>query len=193
MKKLLFVSLFISLLLLGGCMHKEVNHPLTLIQAIKRAYPDALKWDKDARLIDAKSVDGDKRITRMNGKSSYWDITFGIPGTNKAFLVNIRDGEINNRTDITDESVVPLSDAYFITDLSKLKFDSPELLKKAMSTTKLYPIDTRKRRYIFGISKATEKDSMLVKIIGWDKKEEKMKRLQFNANTGELYKNAEGD
>ncbi|GGJ96391.1 hypothetical protein GCM10007063_18520 [Lentibacillus kapialis] len=174
-------------------MHKEVNHPLTLIQAIKRAYPDALKWDKDARLIDAKSVDGDKRITRMNGKSSYWDITFGIPGTNKAFLVNIRDGEINNRTDITDESVVPLSDAYFITDLSKLKFDSPELLKKAMSTTKLYPIDTRKRRYIFGISKATEKDSMLVKIIGWDKKEEKMKRLQFNANTGELYKNAEGD
>lgn len=201
MKKILFVSLFIVFLLLGGCMHKEASQKsqtsttarLTLIQAIKLAYSDALEWDKDAKLIDATSTDSEKGIDRIDGKDRYWDITFGIPGTNEAFLVNIHDGEINKHAEISDESVMPLSTVDFITDLSEIKFDSPELLKKAISTTKLYPSDTWEKGYIFGISKDTEKDVILIKIIGWDKKEEKVKGLQFNASTGELYKNAEED
>jgi len=75
---------------------------------------------------------------------------------------------------------------YFITDLSEIKFDSPELLKKAISTTKLYPSDTWEKGYSYGISKDIEKDIALTEIIGWDDEREEMKKLQFNASTGEL-------
>lgn len=198
MKKILFVSLFILLLLCSGCEHmkmdqksqtgttKELPAKLTLVQAIKLAHSEAVKWDKEAMLIDATSIDSDKGGAAIDGKSSDWNITFGIPYTNKAFLVSIQDGNINERADITDESVPPLSNLYFITDISKVKFDSPELLKKAISTTKLYPSDTWTKGYTLGISKDIEKDIILIKIIGWDKKEEKLKKLQFNASSGEL-------
>lgn len=177
-------------------MHQEVSQQsqtgttsrLTLNQAIKLAYSEALKWDEDAWLIDATSIDSEKGINRMDGKSKYWDVTFGIPLTNEAFLVNIRDGEVNDHADISDESVIPLTKHYFIRDLSKIKFDSPELLKEAINTTKLYPSDNWEKGYIYGISKDADKDTILIKIIGWDKEEKKMKALHFNANTGELYK-----
>ncbi|MDY0395699.1 hypothetical protein RWE15_16340 [Virgibacillus halophilus] len=101
------------------------------MQAIKLAYPDAVKWDKGATLIDAKSVDSDEGIAAFDGTSRSWSITFGIPNTDEAFLVNIHDGRINAHGEVTDEGAPPLSKGYFITDLSKVKFDSPELLKKS--------------------------------------------------------------
>lgn len=196
MKKILFVSFFVLLILCSSCKHlemvqksqatKELPAKLTLVQAIKLANSEAVKWDKEAMLIDATSMDSDNGIAEIDGKSRDWNITFGIPNTNKAFLVNILDGKINERADITDESVPPLSKVYFITDISKIKFDSPELLKKAISTTKLYPSETWMKGYTLGISKDIEKDIILIKIIGWDKNEEKMKGLEFNAGTGKL-------
>lgn len=200
MKKIWLVSFFILCLLLSGCTLKEIGQKfqsgaasLTLIEAIELAYSDAVGWDKDASLVDATSTASEKGIAQTDGKAGYWDVTFGIPGTNEAFLVTIQDGKITGHADITDENVPPLTDGYFITDVSEIKLDSPALLKKAMSTTKLYPSDTWKEGYRFGLSKNMEQDMMLIKIIGWDKKEEKMKILQFNASTGERYKNAEAN
>lgn len=197
MKKNLFVNLFIFSLFLSGCMHAEMTQKsqtgttieipakLTLIEAITLAYSDAVEWDKEATLIDATSINNDKGIAEFDGKSKYWNITFGIPGAVETLLVSIDDGKINKH-EITDEDVPPLAMDYFITDLSEIKFDSPELLKKAISTTKLYPSDTWEKGYSYGISKDIEKDIALTEIIGWDDEREEMKKLQFNASTGEL-------
>src|SRR5690625_1300383 len=196
MKTKVFVSLFLFLLLLSGCTQmmrgsqtgtKKLLKKMTLIEALTFAYSDAVKWNKGAMLVDAKSVDSDEEIVQFDGKRRYWDITFGVPHTHEAFLVSIRDGEINNY-DISDEGVPVHSNDYFITDLSEIKIDSPELLKKVISTTKLYPSDTWTKSYSYGISKDIDKDIVLIKIFGWGKEREKFMGLQFNASTGEFLK-----
>ncbi|WP_368652612.1 hypothetical protein AB4Y30_12730 [Ornithinibacillus sp. 4-3] len=86
MKKIYILSFLIFSLLLTGCL--ENNNPaksLTLKQAINLANSEALIWHQEARLLDATSVDNDKKIAGSNGKRRYWNITFGVPNTRDIF------------------------------------------------------------------------------------------------------------
>lgn len=60
---------------------------LSLKQAIELAYPSALKWNKNAQLLDAINIDLDKpgKSIGSNGKRKHWNISFGVPDTNKFF------------------------------------------------------------------------------------------------------------
>lgn len=199
MKKIWLLHMIILTLLLNGCMDNKVNQKsetgnmekLTLIEAVELAYSDAVKWNQGAQLINAGSVDSENGVAGIDGKARRWDITFGIPETEGAFLVNIEDAKIAGHADITDEGAPPVSEDYFITDPSDMKFDSPELLKKAINTEKLYPSEDWQREYSFGLIKDAENGIILIEIIGWDKEEGKWRELQFNANTGELSEDTE--
>lgn len=207
MKKSLILIVFsLIIMFIGGYMNSlpdndnqsaivttNLSIELSLNEAIKIASQNALKWDKKAQLYSGTSVDNDEGITGDDGKRRYWNILFGIPDTNRIFLVQIKDAEIKESVDITSKGDTPMPKNYFIDDLSEIKFDTPELLKKAKEITELYPGDNWAKGYNFGISKDIEKNVILIDIIGWNKQRDKMKGLQFNANTGELYKNVEGD
>ncbi|MFF2176189.1 hypothetical protein ACFVT8_07000 [Lysinibacillus sp. NPDC058147] len=116
MKKILFVVLL--LLISVGAVAKvsartlqstddllEVaNQPeLSIKQAIELASTPALKWNKNAQLINAINIDIDKpgKSIGSNGKRKHWNILFGVPDTNKAFLVTIHDGKIDDTNDLT--------------------------------------------------------------------------------------------
>jgi len=196
MRKLIFMSLFVFLLLFSACTDEGIGtstetKTLSLLQAVELAYSDALSWNNDAQLMNAKSVQNGN--DEMDGKSSGWDVFFGLPGSYEAFWVSIRDGEIGSHADISDEGAMTQFASYYINDLSKIKFDSPELLKGAIKTNKLYSSDNGEKGYTYKISKNGEENIILIQIIGWDEKEEKMKALQFDASTGESYKSAESD
>lgn len=188
MKKIYILSFLIFSLLLTGCL--ENNNPaksLTLKQAINLANSEALIWHQEARLLDATSVDNDKKIAGSNGKRRYWNITFGVPNTRDMFLVNIHDGKINERLEIPNEGDENRPYSYFINDLSKINYDSPELLKKAKKITNLYPGDIFAKGYNFGITKHPEEGLILIKIIGWDKERKNIIYVFFDGETGEFY------
>src|SRR5690606_8039222 len=155
MKKIYILSFLIFFLLLTGCIESK---SLTLKQAINLANSEALIWHQEARLLDATSVDNDKKIAGSNGKRRFWNITFGVPNTRDMFLVNIHDGKINEHVEIPNEGDEDRPYSYFINDLSKIKYDSPELLKKAKKITNLYPGDIFAKGYNFGITKHPEKN-----------------------------------
>lgn len=191
MKKI-YLLLFINFcLLLTGCnsqksSSKELPPDLTLNQAINLAYSDAVEWNEDAKLIDGTSVDNDEEPTGEDGKRRYWNITFGIHDTSDLYLVNIHDGKINEHVELPDEGEIrPKS--YFVEDLSKIKYDTPELLKKAKEITDLYPGDLFAKGYNFGITTDPENNVVLIKIVGWNKERKNMKYILFNAETGEFY------
>lgn len=166
---------------------------LSLKQAIELAYSNAVGWDKRAKLFSATSADNDKGITGVDGKRRYWNIFFGIPDTNRVYLVQTKDEKIKESVELTSKGDSPQPKKFFIENLLEIKFDTPELLKKAKKITDLYPGKTWAKGYNFGISKDAEKNVVLIEIIGWNKKRDKMRGLQFNANTGELYLKTEGD
>lgn len=161
---------------------------LTLKQAIKLAYSDATtSWNKHAKLIDATSIDRDKTQKGGNGKRRYWNITFGLINSKDLYLVNIHDGKVNEHAVFPNEGDEFRPESYFITDLSEIKYDTPELLRKAKKITKLYPGDIFAKGYNFRITKGPGKNIILVKIIGWDKERKNMKYLMFDGKTGELH------
>lgn len=196
MKKVILIFLGFFLLILAGYSftqasdQKKSQGELTLKQAIDLAFPTASSWNENAKLIEVTSVDNEKsKLNGMEGKRGYWTVTFGIPNSNKLFLITIHKGKIHDHVDITNKYDTPRKRSYFVNDLSKIKYDTPKLLKKAKQTTKLYPGTVFAKGYNFGLVKDPDKNIILVKVIGWDKKREKMKTLFFNGTTGELYKN----
>ncbi|MEK4411534.1 hypothetical protein MHB59_23515 [Bacillus sp. FSL L8-0642] len=100
MKKIIFVVLFllISIGSVGGATARSIklaenilevfeHQELSIKQAIDLAYPSALEWNKNAQLLDGVNIDLDKpgKLIGSNGKRKYWNISFGVPDTNKFF------------------------------------------------------------------------------------------------------------
>ncbi|MGY3188366.1 hypothetical protein [Lysinibacillus sp. TE18511] len=73
-----------------------------------------------------------------NGKRKHWNISFGVPDTNKYFLVTIHDGKIDMVNDLTGEGTSPYPKKEFVL-MKDIKYDSPELLKKALKVGSIYP------------------------------------------------------
>jgi hypothetical protein len=71
------------------------HQELSIKQAIELAYLPALKWNKNAQLLNAINIDLDKsgKSIGSNGKRKHWNIAFGVPDTNKFFLVTIHNGK----------------------------------------------------------------------------------------------------
>ena len=74
---------------------------LSIKQAVELALPQALKWNTEAQLLHAVNIDLDKPAKSIgsSGKRKYWNIAFGVPDTNKFFLVTIYEGKIKSEKD----------------------------------------------------------------------------------------------
>ncbi|CAG9623752.1 hypothetical protein [Sutcliffiella rhizosphaerae] len=107
------------------------NQELSLKQAIDLTYSSALEWDENAQILQAVNIDLDKprKSIGSNGKRKYWNISFGVPETNKLFLVTIHEGKINQAQDVTRKGDSPYPKKEF-TNLEDINYDSPKLLKK---------------------------------------------------------------
>jgi hypothetical protein len=162
------------------------HQELSIKQAIKLAYPSALKWNKNAQLLQAINIDLDKRGKSIgsNGKRKYWNIDFGVPDTNKFFLVTIHNGKIDQTNDLTGKGDSPHPKNEFI-QLKDIKYDSPELLKKALEMGNIYPGKDWAKGYNFMLRKDTERNIILILVIGWNSDQTKMKATGFNASTGQ--------
>ncbi|MFJ8460549.1 hypothetical protein ACIQ57_15620 [Lysinibacillus xylanilyticus] len=167
MKKMVFVVLF--LLISTGQVEKvsaedtfEVNEhqELSIRQAIELAFPPALKWNEDAQLLQAINIDLDKpgKSIGSNGKRKHWNISFGVPDTNKYFLVTIHDGKIDMVNDLTGEGTSP------------------------------YPGKDWAKGFNFMLRKDTERNINLLLVIGWNSDQTNMEAAGFNASTGEYIK-----
>lgn len=159
---------------------------LSLKQAIDLAYSSALKWNKNAQLLNAINIDLDKpgKSIGSNGKRKHWNISFGVPDTNKFFLVTIHNGKIDKINDFTNKGDSPYLKKEFI-QLQDIKYDSPELLKEALKIGGIYPGEDWAKGFNFDIVRDTQRNITLILVIGWDSKNKQMKRIGFNATTGE--------
>ncbi|MEB2281245.1 hypothetical protein LAV73_14760 [Lysinibacillus xylanilyticus] len=164
----------------------DEQQELSIKQAIEIAYPPALKWNKDVQLLQAINIDLDKpgKSIRHNGKRKYWNISFGVPDTNKYFLVTIHEGKIDHTSDLTGEGSSPYSKKEFI-QMKDIQYDSPELLKKALKMGSIYPGKVWAKGYNFMLRKDTKRNINLLLVIGWNSDQTKMKAAGFNASTGE--------
>ncbi|MGG0185501.1 hypothetical protein [Bacillus rhizoplanae] len=203
MKKIVFVVLVLlisigivekvsarSLQSTDNTLEAVKNQELSIIQAIELAYPSALKWNKNAQLLDAVNIDLEDKTEKSigsNGKRKYWSIAFGVPNTNKFFLVTIHEGKIDQSNDLTVEGESPYPKKEFI-QMKDIKYDSPELLKKALKMGSIYPGENWAKGYNFMLRKDTERNINLILVIGWNNDQTKMKAVGFNASTGEYIK-----
>lgn len=162
---------------------------LSIKQAIELAYPPALKWNENAQLINAINIDLDKpgKSIGSNGKRKHWNILFGVPETNKAFLVTIHDGKIDDTNDLTRDGTSPYPKKEFI-QMKDIKYDSPELLQKALKIGGIYPGKDWAKAYNFMLRKDIERNVPLLLVIGWNSDQTKMEAAGFNASSGEYIK-----
>ncbi|MGE7673163.1 hypothetical protein ACQKMV_06195 [Lysinibacillus sp. NPDC094403] len=169
----------------------EINkhRELSIKQAIELAYPLALKWNKDVQLLQAINIDLDKpgKSIGSNGKRKNWNISFGVPDTNKYFLVTIHEGKVDHTSDLTGDDSSPYPKKEFI-QMKDIQYDSPELLKKALKMGSIYPGKDWAKGFNFMLRKDTEKNVNLLLVIGWNSDQTKMEAAGFNASTGEYIK-----
>ncbi|MCM3412687.1 hypothetical protein [Metabacillus litoralis] len=199
MKKIVFVVLLllISISPNGNATARSIksvedilevfeHQELSIKQAIDLAYDSALKWNKNAQLLDAVNIDLDKpgKSIGSNGKRKFWNIAFGVPDTNKYFLVTIHNGIIDKINDLTNKGDSPYPKKEFI-QMEDIKYDSPELLKIALKMGSIYPGKDWAKGYNFMLRKDTERNINLILVIGWNSDQTKMKAVGFNATTGE--------
>lgn len=159
---------------------------LSIKRAIEKAYPLAMIWNKNAALLQVINIDSDKPVEGLgaNGKRKNWNILFGVPDTNYVFLVTIHNGKINGLNDLTRKGTSPHPKSEFI-KLDEIKYDSPELLKKALEMGDIYPGENWAKGYNFMLRKDTEKGIPLLLVIGWNNDQTEMTSVDFNVKTGE--------
>ncbi|MGE7926737.1 hypothetical protein [Lysinibacillus xylanilyticus] len=167
----------------------DEQQELTIKQAIELANPSALKWNKNAQLLQAINIDLDKprKSIGSNGKRKYWNISFGVPDTNMYFLVTIHEGKIDHTSDLGGDGSSPYPKKEFI-QVNDIKYDSPELLKKALNMGSIFPGKDWAKGYNFMLIKDTERNVPLLLVIGWNRDQTKMEAAGFNASTGEYIK-----
>ncbi|MFJ5563131.1 hypothetical protein [Lysinibacillus xylanilyticus] len=202
MKKIVFVVLLLlvpvdaAVIVSAGSMQLIEDSPevdeqqeLTIKQAVELANPSALKWNKNAQLLQAINIDLDKsgKLIGSKGKRKHWNISFGVPDTNKYFLVTIHDGKIDQTSDVTVDGTSPYPQKEFI-QMNDMKYDSPELLQKSLKMCSIYPGNDWAKGYNFMLIKDTERNVPLLLVIGWNRDQTKMEAAGFNASTGEYIK-----
>ncbi|REB06503.1 hypothetical protein DVB69_12425 [Sporosarcina sp. BI001-red] len=166
------------------------NHQeYSIKQAIELAYPSALKWDGNAHLLHAVNIDledNNEKFIGSKGKK-YWNISFGVPDTNKFFLVTIYKGEIERINDVTNIDDSPYPEKEFIA-LEDIHYDSHQLLKKALKLGIVKPGKDWAKGYSFMIRKDSQTNVPLLFVIGWNKEQTEMRSAVFSASTGEYVK-----
>ncbi|MCG3089297.1 hypothetical protein [Sporosarcina cyprini] len=138
-------------------------------------------------MLQAINIDLDDKTEKSigsNGKRRYWDIWFAVPETNKFFVVTIYKGKIERVEDLTVEGTTPYPQKEFVL-LEDIKYDSPDLLEKALKLGVLYPGKNWAKGYNFMLRKDPETGITLMLIIGWNKELDQMVAVYFNAKNGE--------
>ena len=99
-------------------------------------------------------------------------------------MVTIHEGKIDQEKDLTRDGDSPYPKKEFIR-MKDIKYDSPELLKKALKMGSIYPGKDWAKGYNFMLRKDTETNINLILVIGWNSDQTEMKTAGFNASTGE--------
>lgn len=185
-KWIVFLLILIPILLFMFSLSSQTKAELSILEAIKLAYPSALEWDGNAQLLNAVNIDledKDEKSIGSNGKRKYWNIAFGVPDTNKYFLVTIYKGEIEDTNNLTNQLDSPYPKKEFIT-LDDINYDSPQLLKKALKLDAINPGKDWAKGYNFMITKDPVTNVTLMLVIGWNKELENMVAVYFDATNG---------
>lgn len=69
--------------------------------------------------------------------------------------------------------------------MEDIHYDSPKLLKKALEMGTIYPGKEWAKGYNFMLSKDTVTNRNQMLVVGWNKKQTKMKAAGFDSTTGE--------
>ncbi|MFB7159549.1 hypothetical protein [Lysinibacillus sp. NPDC056232] len=145
-----------------------------------------MEWDEDAQLLQAVNIDLEDKTEKLigsNGKRKYWNISFGVPDTNKYFLVTIHDGKIDQENDFTRNDASPYPKKEFLR-LGEINYDSPQLLKKALKFGNINPGKDWAKGYNFMIRKDPETGTPLMLVIGWNNDQKQMVAVYFNVKNG---------
>lgn len=164
----------------------ETKADLSILEAIKLAYPSALEWDKNAQLLTAVNIDLEEKTEKSigsNGKRKYWNIAFGVPDTNKYYLVTIHKGKIDQLNDLTRSDSTPYPKKEFVM-LEDINYDSPQLLKKALKLGVINPGENWAKGYNFMIRKDPDTAISLMLVIGWNKDLDNMVAVYFDTSNG---------
>jgi hypothetical protein len=184
---LISVLIFSNLISPQASSSRYIKSELSLLEAIKLAYPSAVKWNKDAQLFQAINIDLDKsgKSIGSNGKRKYWNVRFAVPDTNKTFLVTIHEGKIDQTNDFTVKNADPYPKNVLI-KLSDINYDSPQLLKKALEKGGIHPGKEWAKGYNFILSRDPETNITVMSVIGWNSDRKKMVAVHFNSTNGKL-------
>lgn len=178
--------LIFGVILFGNSSSSQSKAELTILEAIKLANLSALKWDENAQLLTAVNIDLEDKAEKLigsDGKRKYWNISFGVPDTNKFFLVTIHKGEIKETNDLTNNGDSPFPKKEFIA-IEDINYDSPQLLKKALKLDAVNPGNDWAKGYNFMIRKDPETDIPLLLVIGWNKELKSIVSVYFDATDG---------
>lgn len=191
MKKifLIFFPCILFLIFTTSCNHskpspKSTNH-LTLKQAYRIALTSAKQWDKRIRLSHATSIDDNGKATSgKDGTRENWNLIFIVPNTYKTLLVTIHGRKIISRKNFTTKGTAITKASDLVQHPSEIRYDSPELVKKAIKMKKIDPSKGWANGYHFGLFQYSKKKIPIVSVTGWNKKHNGLTKLYFNAKTG---------
>lgn len=192
-KRLVFlITILIIIIILSvkfPSSQAENKAELSILEAVKLAYPLALEWDENAQLLEVINVDLDKPGMSIgsNGKRKYWNVQFAVPDTNLHILVTIHEGEVSRVVDLTKKGNSPIPKKQLI-KLSDVNYDSPQLLKSALKKGGIQPGKDWAKGYNYSLYKDPETNITLILVIGWNSDYEEMVAINFNATNGKLVK-----
>jgi len=179
-KFLLAGIIFIFALLCVYFLFASTDKSMDILEALRFSSAEAKKWSGNAEPYFITSVDEDTSTwhTGENGERRYWNLFYGIPGTDRMLIITIHDKKIVHFVPVEN----PAGDASYI-EIDKLKLSSKDALKKATALYGLLPGRTWARGYHFTME--SYDGYPVLTVVGLNT-EKKMTRMFFNAITGEI-------
>ncbi|SUY65468.1 hypothetical protein [Clostridium tetani] len=159
--------------------HEQIK-ALTLKDAYNVALVKITTLDSNSKLYFITSVDEPDSNTScgLDGKRRYWNFIFNVPKANKQFIITIHDGQVVNY----NTSKNPLDENDLI-DLTQLKVDNTDAVKKAILEYNLKPGLSWARGYNFVLAKIDGK--IILTVVGNDK-DGNFSRININSTTGDI-------
>lgn len=108
---------------------------LSLKEAYSKALKEAMKWNKDSKLVIITSVDDDeKELAGVSGKRKKWNLIFANLSAEETLQISIDNGEVK-KFPASKEKII----ANVIINPDSIQTDSTEIIEKAKKDFKLKP------------------------------------------------------
>lgn len=178
------MSIFISILfvLIGWftwesffSTEQEDVTQLTLKEAVEKGTQHARKINPNFQLVYVTSVESNDGM-EQEGRCRSWNLIFGIPDSYQGLTVKVENGEVV-RSHQVQEKILP--DVVF--QPQEIRWDSPDLLKRAQEEYNLRPSQGFGKGYHFKVTK--DQGYLFIGVSGWDKSG-RAQTIYFNSENG---------